>query len=716
MTDDLENQSELASPDADSFPPRRRFGRRVIGRQLAALAGLIASATAAQPEPVSARKKKKKCAAGLVLCGGKCVSTATDNRNCGKCGTICKDDLRCASGKCVCPTTGTSRCGTRCYNLLTNNANCGSCGNACTGDLACAAGACSCPVLAQSKCGDKCFNLQTNDSHCGNCTTACTGELTCVSGTCGCADPAKSICNGDKCFNLQTNSNHCGNCATVCAGDLTCVSGTCGCTGGKSACGTKCYDLQTDQAHCGDCDTVCDPDVSDTCSGGSCNCGSGAACSGTGVYCVSGQCVDLNVCAACDFTTVQAAIDAAPAGATIPIAAGTYEGLITVNKNLTLSGAGKANTTLTWTDGSYPGPSVYGPIVTVQAGAAVRIEDLKITGGKHTTGYQYGGGVWNQGDLTLDGCDVSSNEAGTWGGGIYSEATAMLTLVDTDVMSNTSPGLYGGGIYSVGAVTITNGVISGNTATGTSGIGGGIACLGNLTATGTTIRNNSAVLMGGGCYLDGAGTTWTFTNCDIDSNTAPQAAGVLCFEGSLELKGTTAIRRNTATMQAGGLLLEHGSQAVLSDTSAIKDNTVTTSSGAGGGVVVGRGTANGYGFSSLTLNDSSAISGNTLTCSDNNNSGGGGVYVDGANDSAQVGKMTMTGTSSVVNNTASNSPGGGIRSVGKVALGPNCLVSGNTAKSGGGISSGGPYAPNDRLTGVTGTNVTGNTPDNVVNV
>src|SRR5829696_796682 len=54
--------------------------------------------------------------------------------------------------------------------------------------------------------------------------------------------------------------------------------------------------------------------------------------------CSSRQC---DVCAAgCAFTTVQAAIDAASAGATIALCAGTFAENVRINKNLTLAGAG----------------------------------------------------------------------------------------------------------------------------------------------------------------------------------------------------------------------------------------------------------------------------------------------------------------------------------------------------------------------------------------
>lgn len=42
-----------------------------------------------------------ECAAGQVACGGACVDTATDPRNCGRCGEVCGASEACLSGACT---------------------------------------------------------------------------------------------------------------------------------------------------------------------------------------------------------------------------------------------------------------------------------------------------------------------------------------------------------------------------------------------------------------------------------------------------------------------------------------------------------------------------------------------------------------------------------------------------------------------------------------
>jgi parallel beta-helix repeat protein len=80
------------------------------------------------------------------------------------------------------------------------------------------------------------------------------------------------------------------------------------------------------------------------------------------------------------YPTIQEAVDKAPAGATIEIAAGTFTQQVTINKPLTLTGAGIGSTTI-------KAPTSYNPqlgdiraIVTIRAGARVTISKLKVAG------------------------------------------------------------------------------------------------------------------------------------------------------------------------------------------------------------------------------------------------------------------------------------------------------------------------------------------------
>jgi hypothetical protein len=52
----------------------------------------------------------KKCEGSKKKCGGKCVDTSKDPRNCGKCGKRCQVNAICKSGKCRCAQ---AKCGNR---------------------------------------------------------------------------------------------------------------------------------------------------------------------------------------------------------------------------------------------------------------------------------------------------------------------------------------------------------------------------------------------------------------------------------------------------------------------------------------------------------------------------------------------------------------------------------------------------------------------------
>jgi hypothetical protein len=112
----------------------------------------------------------------------------------------------------------------------------------------------------------------------------------------------------------------------------------------------------------------------------------------------------------------------------------------------------------------------------VAAGAAATITGLTITRGNAGTGA--GGGVRNQGTLTLNDLGVTLCVAAE-GGGIANEIGGTVTLNRVTVQSNQATGL------------------TGNPATAS---GGGVRNLGSLTATASSITGNTSVGSGGGVH------------------------------------------------------------------------------------------------------------------------------------------------------------------------------------------------------------------------
>jgi hypothetical protein len=152
------------------------------------------------------------------------------------------------------------------------------------------------------------------------------------------------------------------------------------------------------------------------------------------------------------------------------------------------------------------------------SGAMVELRGLTVTGGSgggarvvvdgvashKTTGpWTVGGGIWNEGTLSLTNCTVSGNTTDINGGGIYNDAT--LTLANSTVSENIAEN--GGGIHNNGTLALTNSTVSGNTAWAGGGLGGGegVNLYSTLTLINSTVSGNTARSGEGGAILN-AGT------------------------------------------------------------------------------------------------------------------------------------------------------------------------------------------------------------------
>jgi hypothetical protein len=242
------------------------------------------------------------------------------------------------------------------------------------------------------------------------------------------------------------------------------------CGTGRTCCGGFCTNTRTDVRNCGGCGQTCSP----------------------GNACFAGRCfAACDVCATgCAFSSVQAAIDAAPTGDTVTLCPGTYPGQVTIGKNITILGLGDTPSDVVL---SNPSATILG----VDAGVAVTVRNLTVTGvnGAVSPAIRSFGGLtlrevrvvdnvcFNSsaisnrrsegfvgGVLTLVDCLVGNNQSA----GISTESETTLTLVRTRVEGN-SP-FPGAGIANFsGAVFLTdNSVVTGNTANGSPPAGGGI--------------------------------------------------------------------------------------------------------------------------------------------------------------------------------------------------------------------------------------------------
>ena len=333
----------------------------------------------------------------------------------------------------------------------------------------------------------------------------------------------------------------------------------------------------------------------------------------------------------------------------------------------------------------------------VATGTTADLIGLTITAGM-VTGWStnYGGGIYNNGTLTLTNSTVTKNAAltpapielfGGYGGGIYNNAT--LALVDSTISSNIA-GSAGAGIDNStnGTVELTDSIVAGNQfASDGYGVVGARAHLqrGHASLTGCTISGNTAA-KGGGIVNDG---TLTIRDSLITGNaTVPSVynqGGTSGAGGGILNSGTATISDSTLTGNtANGYGVGGAIGAAYIGSTVLNNCTLSNNSAHSGGAI---GCIDFYSYTStgpVTLNDCT-ISGNKAV------SDGGGVYV-GMSDEATLNNSTISGNTAARGGGVYMNPTGELTSV-------NSTISGNTAVAGGGVFTNEPdnYVPSLKL-------------------
>ena len=197
----------------------------------------------------------------------------------------------------------------------------------------------------------------------------------------------------------------------------------------------------------------------------------------------------------------------------------------------------------------------------------------KITGGYNDEyedegvipfGHNRGGGIYNNGTLTLDGGSITGNKAKD-NAGVLNNGT--FTMNGGAISNNTSYKLGGAGVtnYFGGRFTMTGGTISGNSAVTR---GGGVWSMNPFTMTGGTISGNTAGNNGGGvCVRYG---TATISGGIITGNSATGA--------------TAGDENTTVTGCGGGLYIDQGGDVTFSGGSIVGN----TAQNVGGDVYLNR--------------------------------------------------------------------------------------------------------------------------------
>ena len=280
----------------------------------------------------------------------------------------------------------------------------------------------------------------------------------------------------------------------------------------------------------------------------------------------------------------------------------TGTGALTLG-NITLGGG--------WDNENSTGIEAQAPLVNVDNNCSLTLgTGAVLQDNNNNSKYGEGGGVHNNGDLTIDGGTITENKAKT-GGGVYNEWN-QLTIKSGIVSGNTAKN--GGGVYSKGEFTMSGGAISGNTATGNGEDDGG-----------------------GGVYNNSG--TFNLSGGSIDKNTAMQGGGVFHYCGDFNLSDGS-IEKNTASVRGGGVYMDDCTESCISMTGgSIVNNTAKL----GGGVFDNR-LSN---YEQFNLSGNLKVTGNTaadgVTANNVYLSAGRVIAITGKlNENASVGVTTET--------------------------------------------------------------------------
>lgn len=254
-----------------------------------------------------------------------------------------------------------------------------------------------------------------------------------------------------------------------------------------------------------------------------------------------------------------------------------------------------------------------GCVFKVESGASLTIINGTITGGWNSDS---GGGIYSEGNLTLNGVVVVNNKCTATGGGIYCKTGSF--------------NMTGGGI--IRNQTTVNGNPAG---------GGGIYAdlVAAFEMNNVTVTENSTISKGGGIRLHiNTADTYYINNCTITKNTSSvhseSKGGGIYFDssdgkGSLNVSGGL-ICVNTVDKEGGGVYVNHGKVSIKDCN--LMGNIV--SNGIGGAVSVQGNTQNKLNINGCGINGNSS------------KNQGGGVYVgDGATIEIQ-GELRIIGNES----------------------------------------------------------------------
>lgn len=368
------------------------------------------------------------------------------------------------------------------------------------------------------------------------------------------------------------------------------------------------------------------------------------------------------------YDTLQAAIDAAPAGEIVTLAANTAED-ITISRSITLNLNG-------WTLTGTPADA---PVVTVADGTTVTIQDGTITGkdSRKIEGLITAANA----DLTLDNCVVTGNQAGKNGSAIIRAEGGSLTITGGEVTSCTQSN--GGSIVLATDCALTI---------------DGVRFSGNSAAKGVISLKGTASLDMDGCSFNGDASTSSKTGILYVQSSGDVSVADTTFTGGTANSSplymdSTATEEAPATLELTNVAMSgyHTNRNdVVYVTGAVNvtaqelklENNVTT---AGGSIL------------SLSNTGTNTLTGCTVTGNQAQTgfSGGNTILV------GSTAATTFTNCTVTNNTSGASSSGINVAASGSVTLN-GCLIAGNRVDNTN-ASAGGLYLGNSAAATVTDT-------------
>lgn len=188
------------------------------------------------------------------------------------------------------------------------------------------------------------------------------------------------------------------------------------------------------------------------------------------------------------------------------------------NPVITITGAGAGTTIID--------ANVLDRVFHVHPGRAATVSGVTIRNGFIAGATAVGGGIYNEGSLTVRDTVITANHSAAAGGGISNNNS--MTVLNSTISLNLAD-VSGGGIHNSATLTVTNSTLRQNNA-GTNG--GGITNYGSMEVSKSTISGNGAY-DGGGIYN---GLVQTVSNSTLSQNSAKNNGG-----GIYNNFGTTSV-------------------------------------------------------------------------------------------------------------------------------------------------------------------------------